>query len=122
MASAIRNFSPFYSRDDLTHGPVPEEVSSEPISLSSSSTSTAGAEMPAVIGPERKDVHLNQLQTRISPNRGFDHDSSLYGFKCCSSPSQQRVHWPRHGEAPLDTIVTSEATAVLLSTSVWHGG
>ena len=78
--------------------------------------------MPAVIGPERKNVHLNQLQTRISPNRGFDHDSSPYGLKCCSSTSQQRVHRPRHGEAPLDMIVNPEAAAVLLLTSVWHGG
>ena len=60
------------ARDDITLGPVLEEISSQPNSSSSSSTSAAVAELPAVpqllknIDSERTIID----SSRVSPNRG----------------------------------------------------
>jgi len=102
MASA-RKFSPCYSRDDLTLGPVLGEISSHPFSSSSSLTSAAGAEMTVVfqllqrnIDPERTILNLNQVSTK----RGLYQDSYPCGClpNCCPActpgPAQQRVHCP----------------------------
>jgi len=72
MASARREFSPCYSRDDFTLGPVLEEISPHPNFSSSSSTSAADAELPAVFQLFKKNIDSERTildSSRVSPNQ-----------------------------------------------------